>query len=126
MALNLWSSLNHSRQELQHLRIDCAVIGCGVFFLIPQTNSNRFRSVPDDECEFVLETFLLSEERDDLVLYRARKLSYAIRLENHRNLSGKHVNLPRTLPIRAVIGNHLGFRGLHHSRPNQRLTIHIP
>src|SRR6266852_91742 len=113
IALNLWGSLNHSRQELQHVRIGCAVIGCGVFFLIPQTDSNRFRSVPDDECDFVLETFLPSEEGNDPVLYRAGKLRNAIGLENHRNVSGKHVHLPRTLSLRAIIGNHPGFKRLH-------------
>src|SRR5713226_5056237 len=123
IALNLWSSLNHSRQELQHVRIGCAVIGCGVFFVIPQADSNRFRSVPDDEYDFVLETFLLSEEGNDPVLNRAGKLRNAIGLENHRNLSGKHVNLAHTLSLWAITGNHPGFRRLQPSSPIKGLLF---
>jgi hypothetical protein len=110
-GFNLSSSLNYSRQKFQHLWIRGAVIGCGIVLVIPQRDSNRFRSVRDDECDFVPEPFLFSEQRNDLVLDRARKLSGAIGLEDHGNVPGKHVSLLHgNLVERRVIPDPLGFQ----------------
>ncbi len=61
IGLNLRSSLNNFRQGLQHCWIGFAGISFRVLFLVPQTDSHRFRSVWDDERNFVLEALLFSK-----------------------------------------------------------------
>src|SRR5258707_11327671 len=62
VGANLRCSLNHLRQGLQHSWIGIAAIGLGVLFLIPQTDSDGFRSPRGDERDFVLEAFLLPKQ----------------------------------------------------------------
>jgi len=57
-------SLHHFRQSLLHFGIGSEVIGFRVLLLIPQTDSQRFRSAWNDERNFVLEAFLLCEARE--------------------------------------------------------------
>src|SRR5467141_874444 len=62
VGFNLWSSLNHSRQDFRHFGIRFAVVGFRVHSVIPQTDSERFRSARDDERDFVLESLLFSKQ----------------------------------------------------------------
>jgi hypothetical protein len=58
---NLWSTFNHFPKCLEDSCVSIAAIGLGVLFLIPQADSENFRSPWDNERDFVLEAFLLSK-----------------------------------------------------------------
>ena len=51
IGFNLWSSFNHSRQDLRHFGIRCAVVGFRVLCCVPKADSERFRSAWDDKRE---------------------------------------------------------------------------
>src|SRR5437879_6084290 len=59
IGLNPRRSLNHLRLELLHFGVSFAAIGIRVFFLIPETDSNRFRSAGGRQHDFVPEALLL-------------------------------------------------------------------
>src|ERR1700724_2044177 len=61
---NLWSTFNHFPKCLEDSCVSIAAIGLGVLFLIPQADSENFRSPRDNERDFVLEAFLLQTDGD--------------------------------------------------------------
>src|ERR1700680_3919501 len=63
IGVNLRRSLNNFPESLEQYWIGIAAISVRVLFLIPQTDSDSFRSVWSDEGNFVLETFLFSKQR---------------------------------------------------------------
>ena len=93
MGVNLRSSLNHLPQGLQHCWIGLAAVGVRVLFLIPQTDCKDFRSIRGDQGQFVPEPFLLSKQRQDLVLKRSVKLCNAIGLQADGDTTSEHENL---------------------------------
>src|SRR5260370_16628377 len=87
VRFNLWSSLNHSRQDFPHLGIRFAVVGFRVLPVIPQTDSERFRSARDDERDFVLESLLLSKQARNVLFLPLGKSRLPISCQLHRNSS---------------------------------------
>src|SRR5260370_24120906 len=75
------------------LWIGCAVIGFRVVFLVPHADSDCIRSVRGNQDQFVLEAFLLLQQRQDFVLKRLVKRCNTIRLQTHGNTTSEHVNL---------------------------------
>jgi hypothetical protein len=81
VGVKLRGSLHHFRQELLHFRIGIAVVCLRILLLFPQADSNRFQSVCCDESNFVLEAFLLPQQRNDFLLDYPRKLRNALGLQ---------------------------------------------
>jgi hypothetical protein len=91
---DLWSAVDHFRQDLQHFWIAAAEIGVRVLLLVPKTDSDHFRSCSGgDEYDFVLEAVLFLKEGKNLVLDGLGKLRTGIGLQVHGNVTRKHVNL---------------------------------
>src|SRR6266576_964314 len=63
IGLNLRRSLTYFCQELLHLGIGCAVVNFRVFFVVPQTDSNSFRSVCGYQADFISEALILLKQR---------------------------------------------------------------
>src|SRR5216684_4207221 len=93
VGFNLWSSLNHSRQDLRHLGIGSAVVRFRVLFVFPQTDCEGFRSVWDNECDFVPEPGLFSKQGKNVLFDPLREFRNAIGFQLHGNSACKHVNL---------------------------------
>src|ERR1700730_3873067 len=93
VGINLWSSLNHSRQDLRHLGIGSAVVRFRVLFVFPQTDSKRFRSTWGDERDFVPEPGLFSKQGKNVLFDPLGEFRNAIGLQLHGNSACKHVNL---------------------------------
>src|SRR5216684_5536052 len=93
VGFNLWSSLNHSRQDLRHLGIGSAVVRFRVLFVFPQTDSKRFRSTWDDERDFVPEPGLFSKQGKNVLFDPLGEFGNAIGFQLHGNSACKHVNL---------------------------------
>src|SRR6266436_9168756 len=93
VGFNLWSSLNHSRQDLRHLGIGSPVVCFRDLSVIPQTDSERFRSVWDNECDFVAEPGLFSKQGKNVLFDPLREFRNAIGFQLHGNSACKHVNL---------------------------------
>ena len=55
------STLNHSRQGLQDLRISLAVVGIRAVFLIPETNGYGFVAFGGDEADLFLKALLFTK-----------------------------------------------------------------
>src|SRR5260370_1675293 len=80
VRFNLWSSLNHSRQDFPHLGIRFAVVGFRVLPVIPQPDSERFRSPRTDKRHFVLEPLLLSKQGKNVLFDPLGEFRIAIML----------------------------------------------
>src|ERR1700682_2627160 len=93
IGFNLGSSLNHSRQDLRHFWIGCAVVSVRVLCCVPQADSERFCSCRTNERDFVLDSLLFSKQGNDFLLERPGKLRNAIGLQMHGNSACKHVTL---------------------------------
>src|SRR6266403_756158 len=110
VGFNLWSSLNHSRQDFRHFGIRFAVVGFRVLSVIPQTDSERFRSARDDERDFVLESLLFSKQGKNVLFDRLGELRNAIGLQMHGNSACKHATLLGSRCQRGDSDNHYWFR----------------
>src|SRR5260370_17295235 len=90
VSLNLRSSLNHLAECLQHVGIPMAIIGFRAFFLIPQADSDSVPAARNEQCNFVLEALLLSQQRKGLVLDQLGKLRNALGLQTEGDTTSKH------------------------------------
>src|SRR6267154_2129150 len=93
IGFNLWSSLNHSRQDLCHFGIRFVVVGFRVLSVLPQTDSERFRSARDVEGDFVLEPLLFSKQGKNVLFDPLGEFRNAIGLQLHGYSACNHVNL---------------------------------
>src|SRR6266446_3115286 len=93
VGFNLWSSLNHSRQDFRHFGIRFAVVSFRVLSVIPQTDSERLRSAWDNECDFVAEPGLLSKHGKNVLFDPLGEFCNAIGFQLHGNSACNHVNL---------------------------------
>src|SRR6266550_9199121 len=87
IGLKLRSSLHHFGQGSQHCRIDSAVLGFRVLFLIPQTDCYRFLFAWHEEGNLVLEAFLFSKQGDNFLVDSLGKLCSAIGFQMERYTS---------------------------------------
>src|SRR6188474_3122253 len=61
-------SIDHIRKGLQHVGVRCAVIGLRICFGVPEAVGNRFQAFGRDQGGFIAETFLLTQDRENLSL----------------------------------------------------------
>ena len=66
IGVHLRRALHHVRQGSEHGRIGAAVIGVRLRFVVPHTDTHRFRSAWDDEGNLVLEAWLLAQQGNDV------------------------------------------------------------
>src|SRR6266568_23610 len=92
--LHLRSPVHHFREGLQHCWIGVAAVSFRVLFSVPQTDSQRLRSVWDNERDFALEAILFSKQRNDFLVKRAGKFRNAIGLQMNGYISAKHWQPP--------------------------------
>jgi hypothetical protein len=92
-ALHFGSAVNHLRQGLQDLGIRLAAISLSVVFFIPKTNGDCFITLRGNEADLILESFLSSEQGNDLSLKNAGKLRRALRLQFETHVVTIHFNL---------------------------------
>src|SRR5258708_17146332 len=93
IGFNLRSSLNYRGEDLRHFRVSSAVVSLGILSLVPQTDCERFRAALANKRDFVLESFLFSKQREDVLLQPLGKLLNAIGLQMHINSACKHGTL---------------------------------
>ena len=89
IGLNLRSSLNNLAETFEQCWIGITAVSLGVFFLMPQANCDSVRSVGSDERNFVLETFLFSQQRKSFGFDEPVKLRDAIGLQTNRDTTSK-------------------------------------
>src|SRR5712692_4930060 len=93
IGFNLRSSLNYRGEDLRHFWESSAVVSLGILRFVPQTDGERFRAALSHERDFVLESFLFSKQREDVLLQPLGKLRNAIGLQMHINSACKHDTL---------------------------------
>src|SRR6266436_3969722 len=81
IGFNLRSSLNYRGEDLRHFWVSSAVVSLSILCFVPQTDSERFPAAMADEGDFVLESFLFSKQREDVLLQPLGKLRNAIGLQ---------------------------------------------
>jgi hypothetical protein len=67
-----------------------AIMGFRAFLLIPQADSNSVPAARNEQCNFVLEALLLSQQRNGFVLDQLGKLRNAIGLQTEGDTTSKH------------------------------------
>src|SRR5713101_1299391 len=80
-GFNLRGSLNYRGEDLRHFWVSSAAVSLGILRFVPQTDSERFRAALSNERDFVLESFLFSKQREDVLLQPLGKLRNAIGLQ---------------------------------------------
>jgi hypothetical protein len=83
------------------------VVGFGVLFVIPQTDSKRIRFAWADKRDFVLEPGLFSKQGKNVLFDSLREFHNAIGFQLHGNSACKHVNLLGCHGQGAIIDNHV-------------------
>jgi len=107
---NLRSSLNYRGEDLRHFWVTRAVVGLGILSFVSQTDGERFRAALSNERDFVLEPFLSSKQREDVLLQSLGKLRNAIGLQMHVNSACKHDTLLGSRCQGGDSDNHYWFR----------------
>ena len=100
VRVNLRSSLNQIPECLQHVGIPMGIIGFRAFFLIPQADSNSVPAARNEQCNFVLEALLLSQQRKGFVLDQLGKRRNAIGLQTERDTTSKRATSSVTVAKR--------------------------
>src|SRR5229473_858542 len=93
IGFNLRSSLNYLVEDLGHFGVSSAAVSFGILSLVPQTDCERFHAALANKRDFVLESFLFSKQREDVLLQPLGKLRNAIGLQMHINSACKHDTL---------------------------------
>src|SRR5713226_10518407 len=110
IGFNLRSSLDCRGEKLRHFRIRAAVVSLGILCLVPHTDSERLPSALGDKRNFVLESFLFSKQRKDVLLQPLGELRNTIGLQMHINSACKHDTLLAPRCQRGNSDNHYWFR----------------
>src|SRR2546426_5271626 len=93
IGFNLWSSLNHSRQDLRYFCIGLAVVSFRVLWCVPEADSERFCSPWGNEGDFILEPLLFSKKGKNVLFDPLGEFRNAIGLQLHGYSACKHGNL---------------------------------
>src|SRR5208282_2758480 len=93
IGFNLRSALNYRGEDLRHSWVSSAVVSLGILSLVPQTDCESHRAALANERDFVLESFLFSKQREDVLLQPLGKLLNAIGFQMHINSACKHGTL---------------------------------
>src|SRR5260221_4784555 len=68
IGFNLGRPFNYCGEKLRHFWVRCAIVSLGILRCVPQTDSKCFPAALSNERDFVLEPFLFSEQRKDVLL----------------------------------------------------------
>ena len=90
IGFNLKGALDYRGEKLRHFWVSSTVVNLGILCLVPQADSERFPATLGDERDFVLESFLFSKQRKDVLLQPLGELRNAIGLQMHVNSACKH------------------------------------
>src|ERR1043166_6966018 len=92
-VLHSRGAFDHLRQHLQNILVLLAVVSLRVLFLIPKTDGDRLVAFRGDERDLILESLLLPEHGDNIVLERAGKFRRTIPLQLYGDVARIHINL---------------------------------
>src|SRR5258705_13084116 len=106
IGFNLRSSLNYFVEDLRHFGVSSAAVSFGILGFVPQTDRERFRAALANKRDFVLESFLLSKQGEDVLLQPLGKLRNTIGFQMHVNSACKHDTLLGSRCQGGDSGNH--------------------